>query len=37
VLWLENHAFARGRIGQESWQQQAGELAGERAAQRAAR
>lgn len=37
VLWLENHAFARGRIGQESWQQQAGALTAERAAQHAAR
>ncbi len=23
VLWLENHAFARGRIGRERWQEQA--------------
>ena len=37
VLWLENHAFARGRIGQENWQPQASTLAGERAARRAAR
>ena len=36
VLWLENHAFARGRIGQEGWQQQASALADERAARRAA-
>jgi NADH-quinone oxidoreductase subunit E len=28
VLWMENHVFARGRIGRESWQQQAKELAG---------
>jgi NADH-quinone oxidoreductase subunit E len=27
VLWMENHVFARGRIGQEQWQQQARELA----------
>jgi NADH-quinone oxidoreductase subunit E len=27
VLWMENHVFARGRIGQESWQQQARDLA----------
>ena len=26
VLWLENHAFARGRIGRERWQGQAREL-----------
>ena len=26
VLWLENHAFARGRIGRERWQDQAREL-----------
>ena len=26
VLWLENHAFARGRIGREDWQEQAREL-----------
>ena len=29
VLWLENHVFARGRIGQEGWQQQATALVGE--------
>lgn len=27
VLWMENHVFARGRIGQENWQQQARALA----------
>lgn len=27
VLWMENHVFARGRIGRENWQQQARELA----------
>jgi predicted flap endonuclease-1-like 5' DNA nuclease len=27
VLWMENHVFARGRIGHESWQQQARDLA----------
>jgi len=27
VLWMENHVFARGRIGQENWQQQARDLA----------
>jgi NADH-quinone oxidoreductase subunit E len=26
VLWLENHAFARGRIGREDWQGQARSL-----------
>ena len=26
VLWLENHAFARGRVGREDWQAQAQEL-----------
>jgi NADH-quinone oxidoreductase subunit E len=26
VLWLENHAFARGRIGRETWQAQARDL-----------
>jgi predicted flap endonuclease-1-like 5' DNA nuclease len=26
VLWLENHAFARGRIGREDWQAQARSL-----------
>lgn len=26
VLWLENHAFARGRIGREDWQAQARDL-----------
>ena len=28
VLWMENHVFARGRIGQEQWQEQARALAG---------
>ena len=37
VLWLENHAFARGRIGQENWQQQARVLVSDGAARRAAR
>lgn len=37
VLWLENHAFARGRIGRENWQEQARARAGERSAVRAAR
>ena len=27
VLWMENHVFARGRIGRENWQQQARDLA----------
>ena len=27
VLWMENHVFARGRIGRENWQQQAKDLA----------
>jgi predicted flap endonuclease-1-like 5' DNA nuclease len=27
VLWMENHVFARGRIGHENWQQQARNLA----------
>jgi NADH-quinone oxidoreductase subunit E len=27
VAWLEDHAFARGRIGRENWQAQARELA----------
>ncbi len=27
VLWMENHVFARGRIGHENWQQQARDLA----------
>lgn len=27
VFWLENHVFARGRVGRESWQAQARELA----------
>jgi NADH-quinone oxidoreductase subunit E len=35
VLWLENHAFARGRIGREQWQSQARALAAGRAGQRA--
>ncbi len=26
VLWMENHVFARGRIGRENWQQQARDL-----------
>jgi predicted flap endonuclease-1-like 5' DNA nuclease len=26
VLWMENHVFARGRIGREGWQQQARDL-----------
>jgi len=26
VLWMENHVFARGRIGREDWQRQAREL-----------
>lgn len=29
ILWLENHAFARGRIGREQWQAQARTLAGD--------
>ncbi|MEP7240595.1 MAG: hypothetical protein ABI697_06900 [Devosia sp.] len=35
VLWLENHAFARGRIGRESWQPQARSLAARDEAARA--
>ena len=27
VLWMENHVFARGRIGHENWQPQARDLA----------
>lgn len=27
VFWMENHVFARGRIGHEKWQQQARDLA----------
>jgi NADH-quinone oxidoreductase subunit E len=23
ILWMENHVFARGRIGREAWQEQA--------------
>jgi NADH-quinone oxidoreductase subunit E len=37
VLWLENHAFAVGRIGREAWQDQARELLAERDATRALR
>lgn len=37
VLWLENHAFARGRIGREEWQQQARQLGAETAALRVGR
>jgi predicted flap endonuclease-1-like 5' DNA nuclease len=37
VLWLENHAFARGRIGREQWQAQARALAGGDAPLRARR
>ena len=37
VLWLENHAFAVGRIGREGWQDQARELLAERDATRALR
>lgn len=37
VLWLENHAFARGRIGREDWQAQARELMGEGEARSAGR
>jgi len=37
VLWLENHAFAVGRIGRENWQDQARELAADRDATRALR
>jgi predicted flap endonuclease-1-like 5' DNA nuclease len=36
VLWMENHAFAVGRIGREGWQEQARAL-GDRAALRATR
>jgi predicted flap endonuclease-1-like 5' DNA nuclease len=32
VLWLENHVFARGRIGREQWQGRARELAAGRPA-----
>ena len=35
VLWMENHAFARGRIGREDWQGQAKALIDEEAARRA--
>jgi predicted flap endonuclease-1-like 5' DNA nuclease len=34
VLWLENHAFAVGRIGRERWQEQARLLEGERPSSR---
>jgi predicted flap endonuclease-1-like 5' DNA nuclease len=37
VLWLENHAFAVGRIGREEWQDQARDLLAERDATRALR
>ena len=37
VLWLENHAFAVGRIAREEWQDQARELIVERDATRALR
>jgi len=37
VLWLENHAFAVGRVGRETWQDQARELLAERDATRALR
>jgi predicted flap endonuclease-1-like 5' DNA nuclease len=37
VLWLENHAFARGRIGREQWQAQARALASGAAEPRARR
>lgn len=37
VLWLENHAFAVGRLGREGWQDQARELLAERDATRALR
>jgi predicted flap endonuclease-1-like 5' DNA nuclease len=37
VLWLENHVFAVGRIGRESWQDQARELIADREATRALR
>jgi len=37
VLWLENHAFARGRIGRENWQQQARQLGAETASLRVGR
>lgn len=37
VLWLENHAFAVGRIAREDWQDQARELIAERDATRALR
>lgn len=32
VLWMENHVFARGRIGRETWQEQARALAANAAA-----
>ena len=35
VLWMENHAFARGRIGREDWQGQARALIDDDAARRA--
>lgn len=37
VLWLENHAFARGRISREDWQAQARRLAAQRTSLRASR
>ena len=37
VLWLENHAFARGRIGRERWQEQARSLLLDREGLRAIR
>jgi len=37
VLWMENHAFARGRIGREDWQAQAKALIDAEAARRADR
>jgi NADH-quinone oxidoreductase subunit E len=32
VLWMENHVFARGRLGREDWQRQARDLAASSAA-----
>jgi len=32
VLWMENHVFARGRLGREDWQRQARDLAASTAA-----
>jgi predicted flap endonuclease-1-like 5' DNA nuclease len=37
VLWLENHAFARGRIGREDWQAQARRILSNRDTLRATR